>query len=391
MPTNILSLNAGSSSIKVSLTSYNGNETVIARGEIERIGLETGAFNLLDWNGNWLVNKKRRYSTHEDAFEHLFDWLLESGYHLDGIGHRIVHGGPRHRSHCVIDDSLIEELNKATSFNPLHLPSEILGIEMGRKKFPKVPQAACFDTAFHSTLPDYARKYALPRHFAKEGMFRYGFHGLSYEYIMQELGEKAREKIIIAHLGNGASLAAVKDKECLDTTMGFTPAEGLMMGTRSGDLDPGLLIYLAAQKRMTPDELRNLVNRESGLKGVSELSSDVKELLEAKNNPKAEEALTMFCYRVRKAVGAFFAALGGCDQLIFTAGIGERAAEVRERICSDLGALGIKLNPQSNRHNDPMISSDKSSTEVIVMRTNEELMIARHTHQLLTLSRGANI
>lgn len=378
----ILTINSGSSSIKVSLTRFDEGETVVARGQIERIGLDQGSFQLLDWNGNWLVNEKASFPTHEIAFEQLFRWIKESGFQIDAIGHRVVHGGPKYRKHCVIDQALIQELKNIQSFNPLHLPSEILGIELAAQQFSHIPQVACFDTAFHTTMPDHARIYALPRRFAEEGIFRYGFHGLSYEYIIQELGNDAPDKVIIAHLGNGASMTAVKNKKSIDTTMGFTPAEGLMMGTRSGDLDPGILIYLAAQRNMSADNLRTLVNRESGLLGVSELSSDVKELLDAEENPKANEALDMFCYRARKAIGSLTAALGGCDMLVFTAGIGERSAEMRERICEGLESMGIEIDPENNQGNLPVISRKKSSTKVLVMRTNEELMIARHTHKL---------
>jgi len=379
----ILTINCGSSSIKLLLSRFNDEETMVARGQIDRIGLNKGSFQLLDWNGNWLVNEKGAFTSHQQAFERLFQWVKESEFKLDAIGHRVVHGGPNYRNHCVINDTLMRELKNIMSFNPLHLPSEILGIEFAAKEFPHIPQVACLDTAFHSTLPNHARFYAIPRKFGDEGIFRYGFHGLSYEYIMQELGDEAPEKVIVAHLGNGASMAAVKEGTCVDTTMGFTPTEGLMMGTRSGDVDPGLLIYLAAHRNMNADSLRTLLNQESGLKGVSELSSDMKELLDAKGNPKANEALEMFCYRARKAIGSLTAALGGCDMLVFTAGIGERSSEIREKICDGLDAIGIDINPEKNQENLPVISKKVSSTKVLVMRTNEELMIARHTHRLL--------
>ncbi|NGX57939.1 MAG: Acetate kinase [Chlamydiae bacterium] len=383
MSKTILTINSGSSSIKSSLYRFNDDETLLARGELDRIGFDEGTFQMLDWNGNWLVNETCNLQNHGKAFEKLFSWLESSGFEIDGIGHRVVHGGPNYRSHQKIDQDLIDVLHKITSMNPLHLPSEIQGIEFTSQVYPKLPQVACFDTAFHATLPLEAKLYPIPRKFADDGIFRYGFHGLSYEYILQEL-KNIPEKLIIAHLGNGASMAAVKDGKSVDTTMGFTPSAGLMMGTRCGDIDPGILIYLAAHKGYSADDLREMVNTESGLQGISELSSDVKELLDLEhNNQKAKEALDLFCYRARKYIGALAAALGGCDTLVFTAGIGERSAEIRQRICSELGYLGIEIDDQANQKNSSTISTKNSGVKVLVIRTNEELMIARHTNNIL--------
>ena len=378
MSSMVLTVNAGSSSIKASLYKYEEGETMIASGKLDRIGLEESRFEMLDWNGQWLADENGRLADHGEAFGKLFNWLGKSGFEIGAIGHRVVHGGPRYRSHQPITPDLLEELHRIVSFNPLHLPPEIEGIEHAAKAFPGMTQIACFDTAFHQTLPDVAKYYALPRRFADEGIFRYGFHGLSYEYIMEELQEARKGRTIVCHLGNGASMAAILDGKCLETTMGFTPAEGLVMGTRSGDVDPGLMIYLAARKNMSPDDLRNMINRESGLKGVSELSSDVKDLLES-SSQKAAEAIAIFCYRAKKYIGALAAALGGLDTLVFTAGIGENSPEIRKRICSGLGFLGIEVDESLNRANEQTISKKSGAVIVQMLPTNEELMIARHT------------
>lgn len=386
----ILALNSGSSSIKCALVNINSDETVIARGELMRIGLKGGSFKVLDWNGNWLVEEDNHFPGHEDALKRLFEWLRHSEYPIKGIGHRVVTGGPRFRDHQEVSQKLIATLKELQSLSPLHLPPEILGIEMAKKEFPLSPQVACFDTAFHKSMPPESRLYALPPRFEQEGIFRYGYHGLSYEYITTEIEQEKLKNVVMAHLGNGASMAAVQSGRCLDTTMGFTPAEGLVMGTRAGDLDPGVMIYLASEKGMTPGELRELVNEQSGLKGVSELSSDVQVLLEAeKDSPKAAEALLLFCYRAKKAIGALAAALGGLDALVFTAGIGEHSAEIRRRICTGLEHLGIELSDERNKSNQKIVSKPNCKVKVFVIPTDEELMMARHTHRLLFSERTA--
>ncbi len=391
MTLTILTINAGSSSIKTSLFRFNHGETMLAIGQLSRIGLKGSSFELIDWNGNWLVNEKTALASHDEAYKKLFGWLKESGFGLDGVGHRIVHGGPNYRSHQPITPDLLQELHRVVSYNPLHLPPEILGIEYVEKFFPNVPQVACFDTAFHQTLPSVAKYYAIPRRFSEEGIFRYGFHGISYEYIMEELQEIRKGKTIICHLGNGASMAAIKNSKCIDTTMGFTPAEGLVMGTRSGDVDPGLIIFLAAHKKMNPDQLRNMINHESGLKGISELGSDVQDLLEAESSDKkAKEALDIFCYRAKKYIGALAAALGGLNTLVFTAGIGENSPEIRARICEGLEFLGIELDEKANGENRQKISKTSGPVNVQVLQTNEELMIARHTMNIVFYGQGAS-
>jgi acetate kinase len=271
-------------------------------------------------------------------------------------------------------------------FAPLHLPDEIAGIEAVTSHFSGLPQVACFDTAFHRSMPEVAQRFALPRALWDEGIRRYGFHGISYEYIMQALGANRPSRLIIAHLGNGASMAAVKDGSPLDTTMGFTPTGGFMMGTRSGDLDPGIILYLLSKRHFDARGLAELVNHQSGLLGVSGLS-DMKMLLERRAaEPDAAMAVQMFCYQLRKQIGAFAAALGGLDLLVFTGGIGERAAPVRWEACSGLEHLGVKLDRKRNDADADRISSDDCRCLVRVIPTNEDLMIARHTYQLIFCS-----
>jgi acetate kinase len=283
---------------------------------------------------------------------------------------------------------MLAELRRIAPFDPLHLPAEIDACAAVERLHPRLPQVACFDTSFHRTLPDEARLLALPRRLAEQGVVRYGFHGLSYEYVMEELtrldAAAARGRVVIAHLGSGASMAAVYQGQCRDTTMSFTPTAGLIMGTRCGDLDPGVLLFLAQHQKLSAEDLNRLVNQESGLLGLSGISSDMRELLkQAPQNPDAETAINCFCYQARKFIGAFAAALGGLDTLIFTAGIGQYSPPVRERICQGLGWLGVELNPAGNAANAAIISAPGGRVCVRVLRTNEELMLARHTRRVL--------
>jgi acetate kinase len=303
--------------------------------------------------------------------------------HPDAVGHRLVHGGPHHAVPERVTDALFNELRSLIPFAPLHLPDEIAGIEAVSSNFPKLPQVACFDTAFHRSMPEVAQRFALPLALRDEGIRRYGFHGISYEYIMRTLGANPPARIVIAHLGNGASMAAVKNGNPLDTTMGFTPAGGIMMGTRSGDLDPGIILYLLNEKHLDAHQLAELVNHQSGLLGVSGIS-DMRMLLERRDTaPEAALAVQMFCYQLRKQIGAFTAALGGLDLLVFTGGIGEKAAPVRWETCSGLEHLGIKLERERNDANADTISADNGRCLVRVIPTNEDLMIARHTYDLV--------
>jgi acetate kinase len=302
----------------------------------------------------------------------------------DAAGHRIVHGGPNHSGPERVSKQLLFELRSLTPFAPLHLPNAIKGIEAVAERFPGMSQVACFDTAFHRRMPQVAQRYPLMRTLWDEGVRRYGFHGLSFEYIVSAMGAERHGRVVIAHLGNGASLAAVVDGRPLDTTMGFTPTGGLMMGTRSGDLDPGLLIYLMKEKGYKDNELDELVNNQGGLLGVSGTSPDMKTLLEQReNDPHAAQAVELFCYYLRKHIGAMAAVTGGLDTLVFTGGIGERAAPVRWEVCEGLGHLGVRLDADRNVANADVISCAGTGCVVRVIPTNEDLMIARHTRALL--------
>jgi len=301
------------------------------------------------------------------------------------IGHRVVNGGPHYAAPQKITPQLLTDLSNLVPLAPLHLPAEITIMEALAAQLPQIPQVACFDTAFHRRLPELAQRFPLPRKLFDEGIRRYGFHGLSYEYVLQELGPAAqRQRLIIAHLGNGASLAAVKNGLPADTSMGLTPTGGVMMGTRTGDLDPGILIYLLRERRYVAAKLERLVDSESGLLGVSELTSDMKALLAKRDSdPRAAEAIAMFCRSIRKEIGAFAAVLGGVDMLVFTGGIGEHAPAVREEICRDLGHLGVRIDSAKNNAAKDVISASESACVVRVVATNEELMIARHTRSVI--------
>lgn len=301
------------------------------------------------------------------------------------IGHRVVNGGPHYSAPQKITPQLLTDLRNLVPLAPLHLPAEIKIMEAVASQLPQIPQVACFDTAFHRRLPDLAQRFPLPRKLFDEGIRRYGFHGLSYEYVLQELGPAAhRQRLIIAHLGNGASLAAIKDGLPADTSMGLTPTGGIMMGTRTGDLDPGILLYLLRERHYDAAKLERLVDSESGLLGVSELTSDMKALLAKRDSdPLAAEAVAMFCRSIRKQIGAFAAVLGGVDMLVFTGGIGEHAPAVREEICRDLGHLGIRIDSAKNNAAKNVISAAESACVVRVVATNEELMIARHTRSAI--------
>ena len=323
------------------------------------------------------------------------DWLAHRGAldGLAGIGHRIVHGGPDHVAPTVVTPELVRDLERITPLDPAHLPAEIALIESFTARLPGVFQVACFDTAFHRDLPRVAQLLPLPHRYEASGVRRFGFHGLSFEYLLGELQRRAGPdaaagRVVLAHLGSGASLAAVRGGRCVDTTMGFTPAGGLVMGTRTGDLDPGILVHLARTEGLSADQLDRLVNRESGLLGVSGTSPDVRELLARQaNDLRAADAVELFCYQTRKWVGAMAAALGGLDTLVFAGGIGENAPEIRARVCEGLAFLGVRFDPIRNAAADPdIISVDGASSTVRVIRTDEESVIARHAVRLLNLT-----
>ena len=387
----ILTINSGSSSIKFSLYVLGETERLVLSDELGRIGVSQGFWEAFDDGGQQLTAQKLNLPDHEAALKVLFAWLQdhEAGKDLDAVGHRLVHGGPAHVKPQLVSAALIEDLKHLIPLAPDHLPDEIKGLSAVHRHFPDLPQVACFDTAFHRRMPEVAQRYALPGSFFHEGLRRYGFHGLSYEYIWQELAKEAGAeiasgKLVIAHLGNGASLVALEGGRSLDTTMGLTPTGGLMMGTRSGDLDPGVILYLLQEKGMSPAAVNQLLNHQAGLLGASGISWDMKDLL-AKEVTQAEAALAveLFCYQARKFAGALAAALGGLDTLVFTGGIGEHSAVIRERICAGLQFLGVDLDGDLNKENSAVISKKSSPVAVRVMKTNEELMIARHTRDLL--------
>jgi acetate kinase len=330
---------------------------------------------------------------HTAAAGALMDWIEERLGRVapSAVGHRVVHGGPKHSDPQLITEEMVEELRQLRPFDPEHLPEEIQLTEAFHRRFPDLPQVACFDTAFHHDLPRVARLLAIPRRYEAQGVRRYGFHGLSYSFLMGELArlagaKAARGRIILAHLGNGASLAAVRDSKPVDTSMGFTPTAGVPMSTRSGDLDPGLVWYLARSEKMSAKQFNEMVNFQSGLLGVSETSSDMRDLLEREaQDVRAAEAVALFCYQVKKWVGAFAAALVGLDTLVFAGGIGENAPAVRTRICDGLGFLGIELEEKRSAANEGVISAPACRATVRVIRTDEEQMIAKTVCRVLGL------
>ena len=380
----ILTINGGSSSIKFALFEVGDVLRRILEGGIERIGLADATFRVQGVNQSDNFSRSVKAPDHTAAVDALMDWIEElSGRDaLTAVGHRVVHGGPKFSQPQRITPAMVEELRRLSPFDPQHLPEEILLTEAFQRRFPDLPQVACFDTAFHHDLPRVARLLPIPRRYEAQGVRRYGFHGLSYSYLMGELArlagsEAAQGRVILAHLGNGASLAAVRHGKSVDTSMSFTPTAGVPMSTRSGDLDPGLVWYLARTENMSAKQFNEMVNFQSGLLGISETSSDMRDLLDRETQDvRAAEAIALFCYQVKKWIGAFAAALGGLDTLVFAGGIGENAPQVRARICQGLGFLGIEFEEKRNTANEAVISAASSRVAVRVIRTDEERMIA---------------
>jgi acetate kinase len=365
----VLTINGGSSSIKYALFRKKSEEGLapVFRGAVEKVGGDDDACATALWE-----RLEQEPSFAEAA----------------AIGHRVVHG-MRHVEPELVSDELMRELREISPFVPDHLPREIHLIDLFRERRPSVPQVVCFDTAFHSEMPGVAKRLAIPRRLDAQGVRRYGFHGLSYAYLMQELARTggaaaARGRVVLAHLGSGASLAAIRDGKSVDTSMGFTPASGLVMGTRTGDLDPGLVAFLARTEHMTAVQFDHMVNHASGLLGVSDTSADMRDLLERENaDGRAAEAVALFCYQAKKWIGAFAAALGGLDTIVFSGGIGENAPLVRSRICEGLAFLGLDLDAAANAAGAPVISAPASRVAVRVIRTDEEVMIARSVARVL--------
>lgn len=381
----ILALNSGSSSLKFSVFRFGESEQLCMRGDIDGIGRTSSLFTV---KGPGLdFSQHAEIGSHDRALDLVIEKLRSSKQFAEpeAVGHRIVHGGARYTRPARIEKDLLAELERLKNVSPTHMPAAILTVSAAMKALPDSVHVACFDTAFHSTIPQVAKCLALPRYLYDEGVMKYGFHGLSYQYILEELeaayGEKlASSRLIIAHLGNGASMAAVNGGVSIDTTMSFSPAAGLVMGTRCGDLDPGVAYYLLKQKNLSADEFNSLVNKESGLLGISRTSADMRELLDKEQHDEsAALAIEIFCYQARKFVGSLAAALGGLDALVFTGGIGENSAEIRRRICSGLEFLGVNIDEQSNAAGGPEICTDGSAVRLLVLDTNEELLIARHS------------
>lgn len=390
----ILTINGGSSSIKFTVFALAESLQRLIDGAIERIGLPEATLRI------GFVDQKDRLSLpvtapdHGAAVDVLMDWLeahLGSDT-LAAVGHRVVHGGPKYSEARRIDAQMVEELHWLSPFDPEHLPEEILLTEVFHHRYPDLPQVACFDTAFHRDLPRVARLLPIPRRYEAQGVRRYGFHGLSYEFLMEELvrlGDPAASsgRVILAHLGNGASLAAIRNGKCMDTSMGFTPTAGVPMSTRSGDLDPGLVGYLARSENMSPEQFNAMVNAQSGLLGISETSSDMQSLLMREDEDvRAAEAVAAFCYQVKKYIGAYAAVLGGLDTLVFAGGIGENAPLIRQRVCDGLDFLGIELSQKRNDSGMGLISMAASRVKVRVIRTDEALVIARSVANVLNLN-----
>ncbi len=387
MTNRILTINGGSSSIKFSLLQQVEPLIRIFSGEVERIGLPGTVLSAKVADGHATKDEPFAATDLQHAGGRLIDWL---GKHTElgavaAVGHRVVHGGPHYAGARRITPEVIEELKRIAPLDPDHLPGELSLIQVFLARFSRVPQVACFDTAFHHDMPRVAQLLPLPRRYDAAGVRRYGFHGLSYSYLLGELArvagpEAARGRLVLAHLGSGASLAAVRQGKCVDTTMAFTPTAGLVMGTRSGDLDPGVLLYLMRTEHMTTKQIDDVVNQQSGLLGVSGISPNMRDLLDLEpTDPNAAEAVELFCYQARKYVAAMAAAAGGMDTLVFAGGIGERSAPIRARICAGLEFLGVHVDPARNTAHSAVISPDDGHVTVRVIPTDEETTIARET------------
>lgn len=380
----VLTINGGSSNIKFALYQIDDTLKLFLSGAVENIGTKKVALNYYQDGRHQIINGDELATAHESATHWLIDWL-EKQINFESvvaIGHRVVHG-MEHTQPEKVTPALLDDLKKISDYDPEHLPEEIKMISVFRIRYPTLDQVACFDTSFHANMPQYAKLLAIPRRFNAMGIKRYGFHGFSYAYLMEQLkldewDVTNTDRVILAHLGSGASLAAVKNGQCIDTSMGFSPASGIPMGTRAGDLDPGVAWYLMKQEKLSPAQFNHLINHESGLLGVSETSSDMRQLLKMEDNDhRAADAVDLFCYQAKKCIGSFAAALHGVDTMVFSGGIGENSPQVRQRICHGLEFLGIELDGEKNEKNELIISAETSTVSVRVIPTNEELMIAK--------------
>lgn len=364
----------------------DGEERALLAGQAERIGVDGSSFHAKDAAGREVAHDRQPLPDHAAALKRVLVFVRDATPHKPAaVGHRLVRGGAQDQQPELVTPALVNRMRELIPYLPDHLPHQIAAIEAVGKFDPALAQVVSFDTAFHRTMPRVAQMYALPRAFWDDGILRYGYHGLSYEYVAGEFARQAgdgvaRARVVIAHLGNGCSMAALRDGSSVDTTMGFTPTGGLMMSSRSGDLDPEVILYLLQRRNLNVAEVSDIVNRKAGLVGVSGGSSDMRDLLaRASVDPHAEEAVDLFCYQARKFLGGLAAVLGGVDALVFTAGIGENAPEIRRRICDGMGHLGLVLDQPANEAGAPVISAAGSPASIRVIPTNEELMIARHT------------
>lgn len=391
---NILTVNCGSSSIKVSVYSCGKVNELLLTGSISDIGSKQSDLKFSRYSDRKRINTlnaKVKVISYIKAIEKLFEYFENyfSDIEINGIGHRIVHGANKYHKPVVVNNNLIKSLKKLIPLAPEHLPNEIVAIEFLKNKYSELKQVACFDTSFHRTIPSVGRLYPLPLKYASKGVIRYGFHGISYEYVLHTLksihGEEiSKKKIIIAHLGNGSSMASVINGKSIDTTMGFTPAGGLMMGTRTGDMDPAVILYLIQHFKLSPHDVYDIINKQSGLIGISGFSPSMLDILkERKKNKNINIAFLLYCYNARKFLGAMVAAVKGIDILVFTGGIGENSAEVRNEICNGMEYLGINVDYMKNFKNSEIISEKKNKVKIYVIKTNEEIMIAKHTSNIL--------
>jgi len=385
--TPILTINSGSSSLKLGLfIEGEGEEHVLFDALADGIGKRDGKLEIRNEAGKLVRSEALVSKTQEQALQQVALWLGElQADKPAAIGHRVVHGGPHLTTHQRITPEVLDELQRSVHFAPLHIPSALRLIKEAQKNYPKVPHFACFDTAFHRTLPEAAARFALPSDLFLEGVRRYGFHGLSYESIVRRLSKNLPRRVVIAHLGNGASLTAVENGLSVDTTMGLTPTGGIPMGTRSGDLDPGVLLHLMRTERMAVDALEDLLNRDSGLVGLSGNTSDMRELQASaeRGSAAAGLAIEVFCRSIQKTIAAFSAVLQGLDLLVFTGGIGEHSAKVRSSVCNGLDFLGIQLDQERNERHAATISTEASKCRVVVIPSEEDSQIARHCRRLM--------
>ena len=394
MKPGILTINAGSSSIKFALFEQADplSEKAAISGQIDGIGTTDIRLVAKNQSGQRIADQilpGGATTDHKQAFDHLLHWFTTNGngYQIIAVGHRVVHGGDCYSKPVAIDDAVLAQLAQYSKLAPLHQPHNLNGIYALEAILPEVPQVACFDTAFHRTQPNVAQTYGLPRAITAEGAKRYGFHGISYEYIARVLSQhtsRADGRVVVAHLGNGASMSAMVNRKCLATTMGFSTIDGLVMGTRCGAIDPGLILHLMENNKLGVKEMTQLLYKESGLLGVLGISQDMRTLVSS-DKPEAKEAIELFCYRIVRELGSLSAAAGGLDALVFTGGIGEHNPGLRDRICQQAQWQGVILDPEANARGDLLISAAGSAVDVLVIPTNEEWMIARHAQALLGL------